>query len=360
MVAWQSFAGMLAASSSRGCRRKTSPSEFEGSRGSREPQIPFSAPESCASRRSRRVASGSFDGCPADRTRGLAEFGSLQRRPPAETCGAELADTTDSAAARTKSADRSANSKWERWRWCQRTEGARGAAPLEIPRNQLEASPETVTQTLRQNMARAVRSDPSRTGCGRVGSFGDSCAFSHHRDLGHVAATRAEVRKSLEMQDVPMSHAGVGLLLVAIEETTRDSRWYLAKLMWHLPDPPLEAMSRSVDRNALFNRLRLAKSRWAAASACIRMPASLFVCFLRPLCLSRAHPNREVPTCVHTPAASSNDQRASLATARGRQLPSVARLEWRRGRAGFRIQSRHPTGDDRRAQTSQSRHPTNG
>ena len=187
-------AGVLAASSSR--------------RSSREPQIPSSAPKSRASRRSRRVASGSFDGC-------LAEFGSLQRKPPAETCGAKLA-TTHSAAARTMSANRSGNS--ERGR---REGGAQSAEALESPRSQLEAYPEAVTQTLRQNMARALRSDPSRTGCDRVGSFG-FLRFSHQRDLGHVAATRAEVRNALEMQDVSMARAWVGLLLMAIEQTTRD------------------------------------------------------------------------------------------------------------------------------------------
>ena len=56
------------------------------------------------------------------------------------------------------------------------------------------------------------------------------------------------------------------------------------------------------------------------------------LCLLRPLGLSQAHPKREVPTCVHTPAVSPGDPRARaapLATARGRQLTSVARLEWR-------------------------------
>ena len=126
-----------------------------------------------ASRRSRRVASGSFDGCPADRTPGLAEFWSLQRRPPADSCGAKLA-TTDSAAARTKAADRTGNSERVRWEWVQRTRRRARRRGLGNSASQLEACPEAVTQTLRQNMARALRADPSRTGCGRVSSSGDS------------------------------------------------------------------------------------------------------------------------------------------------------------------------------------------
>ena len=121
--------------------------------------------------------SGSFDGCPAGGTRGLAEFWSpsTQRGPPADSCGAQLADTTDSAAARTKSADGSGN------------------------------YPEVVTQTLRQKMARALRSDPSRTGCCRIGSFGDS------------------------------ARSGTMLLRLGRRygESGRSDR---AQFMWHLPD----------------------------------------------------------------------------------------------------------------------------
>ena len=50
-----------------------------------------------------------------------------------------------------------------------------------------------------------------------------------------------------------MVHAKVGLLLMAIQHRTRHSPWYLAHLVQHFPDSPLEAMT---DRNALVNRLK--------------------------------------------------------------------------------------------------------
>ena len=68
----------------------------------------------------------------------------------------------------------------------------------------------------------------------RPSSFGDWA-------LGHVAAALSEVWNPLEMQDVSTAYAKVGLLLMAVEQTTRASRWDLAQLVRHLPDPPLEA-----------------------------------------------------------------------------------------------------------------------
>ena len=68
-----------------------------------------------------------------------------------------------------------------------------------------------------------------------------------------LACLPLEARNVLEVQDVSLGHAKVELLLIANEQTTRDSRCYLAQFMAHLPDPPLEAMSRSVDRNAVVN-----------------------------------------------------------------------------------------------------------
>ena len=60
-----------------------------------------------------------------------------------------------------------------------------------------------------------------------------------------------------------LARAKVVLLLVN-EQTTRESRWDFARLVRHLPDPPMEAMSRSVDRNASVNHSRLVELRRAA------------------------------------------------------------------------------------------------
>ena len=74
--------------------------------------------------------------------------------------------------------------------------GARGAAALEMQRSPLEEYLEAVTQTLRQNKARASRSDP-RAGQDAAEFIRRLGAFSHHRDVGHVAAALAEVRIAL-------------------------------------------------------------------------------------------------------------------------------------------------------------------
>ena len=51
--------------------------------------------------------------------------------------------------------------------------GARVSAAFEMQRSQLEENPEAVTHTLRQNMARTLRSDP-RAGQDTASSFEDS------------------------------------------------------------------------------------------------------------------------------------------------------------------------------------------
>ena len=181
----------------------------------------------------------------------------IQRRPLANPRGAKLAVSTDSAAAgpsqrtdlRIVSGDDASGNSW--------SGGARVSAALEMQRSQLEEYPEAVTHTLRQNMARALRSDP-RAGQGAAEFIRRFASFSHHWDLGHVAPALAEVWNALEMQDVSTTRAKVGLLLMAIARL----RWDLAQLVLHLPGPPLEAMPRSVDRDALFNHSRLAESLW--------------------------------------------------------------------------------------------------
>ena len=47
------------------------------------------------------------------------------------------------------------------------------------------------------------------------------------------------------MQDRGLAHAKIGLLLISMEQTTRDSCWDLVQLVGHLPDPPLETIDGS-------------------------------------------------------------------------------------------------------------------
>ena len=62
--------------------------------------------------------------------------------------------------------------------------GARGGAALEMQRSQLEEEPEAVIQTLRQDMARSLRSD-RRAGQDAAEFNRRFDPFSQHQDLGH-------------------------------------------------------------------------------------------------------------------------------------------------------------------------------
>ena len=89
--------------------------------------------------------------------------------------------------------------------------------------------------------------------------------FGRHRDLGYVQMLVANIWNLLETDRVDAAHAAVSLLLVAIEQTCFDDRWYLGYLLTHRPDPPWNTINRQPDRSGLRPFGRLAEPQRVAA-----------------------------------------------------------------------------------------------
>jgi len=143
--------------------------------------------------------------------------------------------------------------------------GARGAAALEVHRRNLVENPEMVTQTIRGNMAKAVGGDPHAPS-DAVAYMRHHGGFRNHADLGHVVVMVAELWNELELSNIPLAHAKVGLLLLAIEQAALNSRWELATLMSFGSEPDFHMMSRVSKATLLRPHSRLADPRWAVAA----------------------------------------------------------------------------------------------
>ena len=310
------------------CRRENIPFGEEGSWGSREPQVPSSTPESRASRRSRRVASDSFHECPADRIRGLAEFwsnGDLLQTLVAQNLLLPRTLLQHGLSQRTDLEFLSGDDG----EWCQRTR-------RHARRHGLGNSAESVRPW-------RGRCGPIRgTGCSRVGSFGD---FSHHRELGHVAATARGAQRSGDAGCVGGTRSCGAAARGWRADDARRSMVFGAAYV--APARPAAGGDDAQPRPKRSGQLlSLARSRWAAAaSTCIPKGASLLSACCALVCLEPIRSARCPRVCTRLlfPLVTNEQEQLPLATARGRATHSGGKAGVAPGRSGRRIQSRHPT-----------------
>ena len=143
--------------------------------------------------------------------------------------------------------------------------GARGAAALEVQRAQLEDKPQEIIATLRRNLAKANGTAPGgpqdavefyrRHGC-----------YKFHQDAGYCASAASEIWNELEMGRTDLAQARLGLLIMSLDQLTRDDRWDVSFLMIHAAEPEYTALYRAPPRGSLRANSRLAEPRWVAAA----------------------------------------------------------------------------------------------
>ena len=83
--------------------------------------------------------------------------------------------------------------------------------------------------------------------------------------MGHVQGLLAHAWNLMELDRVDRAHAGVGLVMTALEQVTLDDR-DLAFLLTHQADPSARMMGRQPERSALRPFSRLAEPRWIVAA----------------------------------------------------------------------------------------------
>ena len=142
--------------------------------------------------------------------------------------------------------------------------GARGAAALEMLREDLEKRPLVYSTAVRRRIALALGTQPDQPQDAEeyLRRFG---AFGRHRDLGYVAMLAGGIWNKMEMADWEAAHAQMAMLMVALDQVTHDDRWDLAFLLTHRPEPPRESQSRYQQSDGLRPYSCLAEPRWIAA-----------------------------------------------------------------------------------------------
>ena len=160
-----------------------------------------------------------------------------------------------------------------------RLPGAKGAAALELYRNDLEQDPGHWSKRIRMNAQRAVSEtlDPERAPTMHEfmlkympwGKAGRGITY-----LGFLIATSLDCMHRGEwLRGEALLHLG----LVALEQSLHDSgRWGMAWLMTFLPEPPWHVLQQGMMVDSIRPFGRLADPGWtAAAMAYVRDAASL-------------------------------------------------------------------------------------
>ena len=144
--------------------------------------------------------------------------------------------------------------------------GARGAAAMELQRQEMETNASSVALAIRTNLARANGSSPSlpQDAWAYFTKYG-SCS-NHQRDIAMVTAIFSTLWNFMEQKQTEEAHALIGASLAVMDQWAMKGDLEVPFLWTHVPEPTFGAQSSAPTRR-LQPFTRLCPPKWAVASA---------------------------------------------------------------------------------------------